>query len=68
MDTIAKAHPEYELTVLLRNVPDKLADRYPNVKVVRATYDEFDKVADTAAQNDIVVRKCLRLSDFERSG
>jgi hypothetical protein len=68
LDTIVKAHPEYELTVLLRNAPDKLAERYPNVKVVKATYDDFEIVADTAAQNDIVVRKCFSMLNLEIKG
>lgn len=55
-DTIVKAHPEYDVTVLLRNVPAEFEKRYPNVKIVTGDYDSFDIISDAASEADIVVR------------
>ena len=57
LDTIVTKHPEYEITVLLRNVPSDFASRYPKVSIVRGDYDNIDIIADTASNAKIVVRK-----------
>lgn len=62
-------HPEYDITVMLRQVPKDFETRYLNVKVVKGDYDSFDIVADTASQNEIVIRKSHSLwFDTYRSG
>jgi hypothetical protein len=58
LETLVTRHPEYNITVLLRTVPEGFTERYPNVKIVRGSFDDVELIADTAAQNDIVVRKC----------
>ena len=55
-DTIVKAHPEYDITVLLRNVPADFEKRYPKVKIVKGDYDSFDIISDAASKANIVVR------------
>ena len=48
LDTIVKAHPEYEISVLLRNVPDALSSTYPDIKIIKGDYDAFDTIDDGA--------------------
>jgi nucleoside-diphosphate-sugar epimerase len=55
-DTIVNAHPEYDITVLLRNVPADFEQRYPKVKIVKGDYDSFDTISDAASKANIVVR------------
>lgn len=56
-DTIVNAHPEYEITALLRNVPDGFEKRYPKVTIVKGDYDSFDIISEAASKANIVVRK-----------
>ncbi|KAK5732235.1 hypothetical protein LTR17_010681 [Elasticomyces elasticus] len=55
LDTIVKQHPEYHVTVLLRNVPEKFSKLYPDVKVVRGDYDSTDLISETAARASVVI-------------
>ncbi|KAK5687720.1 hypothetical protein LTS10_001860 [Elasticomyces elasticus] len=55
LDTVVKQHPEYEVTVLLRNVPEKFSKLYPAVKVVRGDYDSTDLISETAAKANVVI-------------
>jgi hypothetical protein len=55
LHTVATAHPEYDITVLLRNVPDAFSSTYPNIKIVRGNYDDVDTIKTNAAAADIVV-------------
>ncbi|KAK5124408.1 hypothetical protein LTR85_001625 [Meristemomyces frigidus] len=55
LDTIVKRHPEYDVTALLRNVPDNFSTLYPNVNVIHGDYDSFDVIADAAAQANVVI-------------
>jgi len=57
LDALVTRHPEYSITALLRTVPDGFAARYPNVRIVRGSFDDTQLIADTAAENDIVIRK-----------
>ena len=50
-------HPEYEVTALLRRVPDGFASRYSNVHIVRGDYDTTDVISNAASQANVVVRK-----------
>ena len=56
-DTIATAHPEYDISILLRNVPKDFEKRYPKVQIVKGDYDSFDVIAEAASKASIVVRK-----------
>lgn len=51
------AHPEYDVTVLLRNVPENFETLYPNVKIVKGDYDSVEVLAGAASKADVVVRK-----------
>lgn len=55
MHTIATEHPEYDITVLLRRVPDAFSSTYPNIKIVGGNYDDVDIIKANAAGADIVV-------------
>lgn len=55
MHTIATTHPEYDVTVLLRRVPDAFSSTYPSIKIVRGNYDDVDTIEANAAAADIVV-------------
>ena len=57
LDTLVKRHPEYNITVLLRNVPEGFLERYPHVKIVKGDFDDEELVSETASQNDIVIRE-----------
>ncbi|KAA8567039.1 hypothetical protein EYC84_010123 [Monilinia fructicola] len=55
LDTIAKAHPEYELTALLRSIPSNFASLYPKIKIVKGDYDSVDIISAAASEADIVI-------------
>ena len=55
MHTIATVHPEYDITALLRRVPDAFSSTYPNIKIVRGNYDDVDTIKANAAAADIVI-------------
>lgn len=57
LHTLITAHPEYEITVLLRKSCAGFVDKYPNVKVVKGTFDDSDLLTQAASKADIVVRK-----------
>lgn len=65
MHTIATAHPEYDITILLRKVPEAFSSTYPKVKVVGGDYDSFELIANNACAADIVVHNGS--SDHEAS-
>ena len=66
LSSLVECHPEYQITVLLRNVPENFSERYPNVKVVKGDFDDENLISETAAQNDIVIREQdLGTSGFE---
>ena len=56
-DTIVSAHPEYEVTAMLRNVPANFEQKYPKVKIVKGDYDSADIIAEAASKADIVIRE-----------
>ncbi|KAH7072569.1 NAD(P)-binding protein [Paraphoma chrysanthemicola] len=55
LHAIATAHPEYSITVLLRNIPASFSTIYPDVRIVTGTYDSTSVLTSEAAQADIVV-------------
>ncbi|KAH7082688.1 NAD(P)-binding protein [Paraphoma chrysanthemicola] len=55
LHAIATTPPEYTITVLLRNIPALFTTTYPNVRIVRGTYDSTSLLTSEAAQADIVV-------------
>ncbi|KAF2735825.1 NAD(P)-binding protein [Polyplosphaeria fusca] len=63
LDTLVSTHPDYDVTVLLRNVPENFRSTYPNVKIVNGHFDSTDIIADAASQADIVIHHGLPLHD-----
>ena len=55
LETLVTAHPEYEITVLLRNVPSTFEKRYPHVKIVKGDYDAQNTIIEAASNANIVV-------------
>ncbi|KAL0579458.1 hypothetical protein V5O48_002564 [Marasmius crinis-equi] len=55
LNTIYTKHPNYDITVLLRNPPATFPSTYPNAKVIRGTYDDAEILSAGAAEADIVV-------------
>ncbi|KAM0712334.1 hypothetical protein Q7P37_011429 [Cladosporium fusiforme] len=55
LHTIATAHPEYDITVLLRRIPEAFEITYPSITILRGDYDSFDTLASAAEQADIVI-------------
>lgn len=59
---LAKAHPEYAFTLLVRNEAKAkpIQDKYPHTKFIFGTLDDEDLVAEAAAKADVVVRKFIQ--------
>lgn len=55
LDDLVKQHPEYDITVLLRNPLQQFAQQFPKVKFVRGDYDSADLLESAAAEADVVV-------------
>ena len=62
LHTIVTNHPEYEVTVLLRSIPEKFATTYPQVQIVRGDYDSIDTLVEAASEADVVVRESTESS------
>ena len=56
LHTLVTAHPEYDITVLLRKTPDAFTSTYPDVKIVKGDYDSADVLSEQAFKADVVVR------------
>ena len=56
LHTLVTAHPDYDITVLLRKTPDGFTSAYPNVKIVKGDYDSAEILSEQASKADIVVR------------
>lgn len=59
MYAIATAHPEYEITALVRNSDKgaKVAAKFPSVKLVYGDLDSVDVLERESRAADIVCRK-----------
>jgi nucleoside-diphosphate-sugar epimerase len=55
LHTIVTTHPEYNITVLLRRVPDNFTTSYPNITIVEGDYDSTPLLTSHAAASDIVI-------------
>ncbi|KAI8652481.1 NAD(P)-bd-dom domain-containing protein [Fusarium keratoplasticum] len=55
LHTLVKAHPEYEITALVRNKEkgDLVASQYPSVKLVYGDLDDFELLAEQVSKADI---------------
>jgi len=52
---ITKAHPEYNVTAILRKVSQGYVDAYPDVKTIVGDYDSAEILAKAASESDIVI-------------
>ncbi|KAF2174958.1 NAD(P)-binding protein [Zopfia rhizophila CBS 207.26] len=55
LDTLVRERPDYNITAMFRKVPDEFRQKYPKVKIVTGDYDDFETVANAAANANIVV-------------
>jgi hypothetical protein len=55
LHTIATAHLEYNITVLLRRTPENFKSTYPHIDVITGDYSSTDLIASAAENADIVV-------------
>lgn len=56
LDTLYKTHPEYTYTAILRSAPPSdFKSRYPNVEVIKGSYDDTEILRAAAEDADIVV-------------
>lgn len=58
-NTLVTAHPEYNITVLLRDPKASFSEKYPHVKVLKGDFENTELLKDAASKADIVVRRCL---------
>lgn len=58
-NTLVTAHPEYSITVLLRDPKPSFSEKYPNVKVIKGDFESTELLKDAASKADIVVRTFL---------
>ncbi|KAI0523914.1 NAD(P)-binding protein [Xylaria bambusicola] len=52
---LARKHPEYDLTVLLRKPPSNFKSQFPNVRVIQGSFDDSNVIAEAAASADIAI-------------
>ncbi|KAI1176707.1 NAD(P)-binding protein [Nemania sp. FL0916] len=52
---LARQHPEYDLTVLLRKPPTDFKSQFPGVKLIQGNFDDSDIIAEAASSADIVI-------------
>lgn len=55
LQTLVDQHPEYDITILQRNPKSELSKQFPNVKIVKGTYDDLNTITSAASRVDIVV-------------
>ena len=53
----SSTHPALGISVLLRSVPELFVQRYPNVKIVNGTFDDFEVIEEAVSKAEIVIRK-----------
>ncbi|KAH6622409.1 NAD(P)-binding protein [Boeremia exigua] len=55
LHTLATAHPDWPITVLLRSVPPTFTSTYPSITIIRGDYDATETLSTAASNADIVV-------------
>ncbi|RSM20140.1 hypothetical protein CDV31_000935 [Fusarium ambrosium] len=55
LNTLVTAHPEYDITVLLRKPTKSFLEKYPGVTVLQADFDSTELLREAASKADIVV-------------
>lgn len=64
LHAIVKAHPEYEITALVRNTDKgaQVAAEYPKVKLVYGDLDSSDLLEEESKKADVVCRTSTLIS------
>ncbi|KAI9832025.1 MAG: hypothetical protein M1819_004569 [Sarea resinae] len=55
LDALVTAHPEYEISALLRHVPETYTTQFPHVRIVRGDFGAIDVLETEAEAADVVV-------------
>lgn len=55
LNTLVTAHPEYDITVLLRKPIASFSDAYPGVKVLLGDFDSTELLKEAASNAEIVI-------------
>jgi len=48
--------PDLEITALLRSTTQEFLDKYPDVKIVKGTFDDYQVIEKASAESDIIIR------------
>lgn len=59
LNTLVNSHPEYNITVILRNAPEEFVRRYPAVNILLGNFDDSNILRKAAFESDIVIRESL---------
>jgi nucleoside-diphosphate-sugar epimerase len=54
---ILKNYPKLEVTALLRSPSQEFAEKYPGVKVVKGSFDDFEVIESATQDAEIIIRK-----------
>jgi nucleoside-diphosphate-sugar epimerase len=58
LESLVKTFPELEISALLRSPSEEFRERYPGVKVVKGSFDDFEVIEKAVEERgDVVVRK-----------
>jgi nucleoside-diphosphate-sugar epimerase len=57
LESVLKTYPKLEVTALLRLPSKEFASRYPKVKAIKGSFDDFDIIEKAAEDTDIIIRK-----------
>ncbi|KAF2673096.1 NAD(P)-binding protein [Microthyrium microscopicum] len=55
LNKLVVTHPELQITALLRSPSSEFADKYPDVIVIKGTFDDSDTIESAARESDIVL-------------
>lgn len=56
LNKVIELYGNLEITALLREPSKAFADRYPQVKVVKGTFHDFDVIEKASQEADIIIR------------
>lgn len=55
LQTLVDQHPEYDITILQRSTKPGLSKQFPNVTIVKGSYDDLYTIRNAASNADIVL-------------
>ncbi|EJT78708.1 hypothetical protein GGTG_03806 [Gaeumannomyces tritici R3-111a-1] len=61
---VVETFPDLEVTALMRRPDDKFVSRYPSVKIIQGTFDDFDIIERASQAADVVIH----MGDIDHAG